>query len=160
MVLLLCCWLIVSSAILSQEGCDPSCLCATGDGIPKAAPFDGAVWRGGSRLPGSGGKAVGLDGHGRCGFRPSDVATISMYRDRLPTAIVAPYTLSTYHLLAKMNLFDQSIRRSTNRMLLLLVYTLLTKPCFVPMVSAGEDQAPDTRRCIKNCFLDVGIGHF
>ena len=65
--------------------------------------------------------------------------------------------VSTYHLLAKMNLFDQSIRRSTNRMLLLLVYTLLKKPCFVPMVSAGEDQAPDTRRCIKNCFLDVPL---
>ena len=45
-------------AVLRQEGCDPPGLCAAGDGIPKAAPFDGAVWRGGPRLLGSGGRAA------------------------------------------------------------------------------------------------------
>jgi hypothetical protein len=71
-------------------------------------------------------QGVGLDGHGRC------FLSIRRGNGQFPfTEIVSQLPLwhpTPYHLLAKMNLFDQSIRRTTNRMLLLLVYTLLMCP--------------------------------
>lgn len=80
--------------------------------------------------------------------------TISIYRDRLPTAIVAPDTLSS---IGKDELVWSIYSTDHQQNVSAVGVYLANVPCFVPMVSAGEDQAPDTRRCIKNCFLDVPL---